>query len=320
VTAGSDTPRFGYLIAVVLSVVAGVGVALQSRVNGELGIALNNGSLAALVSFGSGLLVLLLILLVWRPGRIGLSQVRTAVRERTLPWWAILGGVAGAFFVLSQGLVAGVIGVALFIVAVVTGQTLGSVIIDSRGLFGVTKMPLTLPRIIGAVFVLVGVIVATSLWTQGSPTLGWPILFPLATGIAVGWQQAVNGRVRRVAGSSLTAAVLNFFFGTLTLLIVLVVSLPFMALPQVWPGVWWLYSGGTLGAAFVAIQAFAVNRIGVLALGVSLVVGQIIGALALDWLLPVASSSITVWTVVGALLAVVGSVLVTLTKKRPTEP
>ena len=315
-TARSDTTRWGYLLAVGLSVVAGIGVAMQSRVNGELGLALDNGSLAALVSFGSGLILLLLALTVWQPGREGLSQVRVALRQRTLPWWSILGGLAGGFFVLSQGLVGGIIGVALFSVAIVTGQTLGSVVIDSKGLFGATKMPLTAPRIIGSLTVLLGVVVAASVWSEGSLALGWPMLLPLIAGITVGWQQAVNGRVRRVAGSSLTATVLNFFFGTLALLVVFAVSLVFVALPSEWPGAWWLYSGGLLGAGFIAIQAFTVNRIGVLALGVSLVAGQIIGALALDWLFPVASSEITVWTITGALLAVAGSALVTLTKKQ----
>lgn len=315
-TTASETSRFGYALAVVFSVVAGFGVAMQSRVNGELGAAIDNGSLAAVVSFGSGLVVLLLALAVWRPGRRGLAEVRGALRARQLPRWAILGGLAGGFFVLSQGLVGGVIGVALFSIAIVTGQTLGSVAIDSRGLFGVTKMPLTAARIVGTVIVLLGVVVAASLWTEGSTTIGWPILLPLAAGIAVGWQQAVNGRVRRVAGSTLTATLLNFFFGTLALLVVFALSLPFVELPQAWPGEWWMYTGGLLGAGFIAIQAFTVNRIGVLALGVSLVAGQITGALVLDWLFPVASSEITVWTVTGALLAVVGSALVTLAKRR----
>jgi transporter family-2 protein len=320
VSFASESLRLTYIIAVSLSVVAGVGVAMQSRVNGELGLALDNGALAAVVSFGSGLILLLLALAVWRPGRVGLSEVRRALRQKTLPWWSILGGLAGGFFVLSQGLVGGIIGVALFSVAIVTGQTLGSVVIDSKGLFGATKMPLTPPRIIGSLIVLLGVIVAASLWSEESLALGWPMVLPVLAGIAVGWQQAVNGRVRRVAGSSLTATLLNFFFGTIALLVVFAVSLPFIALPSAWPGAWWLYSGGVLGAGFIAIQAFTVNRIGVLALGVSLVAGQIVGALVLDWLFPVASSQITIWTITGALLAVTGSALVTLTKKARLDP
>jgi transporter family-2 protein len=315
VTDQRPNTRVGYVFAVALSVVAGVAVAMQSRVNGELGLALDNGSLAAVISFGSGFVILLVALAVWRPGRVGLSAVRGALRSRSLPWWSVLGGVAGAFFVLSQGLVGGLIGVALFSVAVVTGQTLGSVVIDSRGLFGVTKMPLTTPRWLGSIVVLAGVFVATSVWSGGVAGPGWALVLPLMAGMGVGWQQAVNGRVRRVAGSSLTATLVNFFFGTIALVTVFAVSLAFVALPQVWPTAWWLYSGGILGAGFIAIQAFTVNRIGVLALGVSLVAGQVLGALGLDWLFPVESSAITVWTVAGAALALIGSAVVTLTKR-----
>jgi transporter family-2 protein len=110
---------------------------------------------------------------------------------------------------------------------------------------------------------------------------------------------------------------LNFFFGTLVLLLVFVGSLFVLPLPENWPVAWWLYAGGILGAGFIAIQAFTVNRIGVLALGVSLVAGQIVGALALDWWFPVASTGITVWTVAGATLALIGSAVVTLTKRPP---
>jgi transporter family-2 protein len=316
VSAHHPRQRLGYVLAVAASVFAGAGVATQSRVNGELGVALGNGYLAAVVSFGSGLVLLLLAMVVWKPGRVGFTQVRQALARKTLPWWAILGGLAGGFFVLSQGLVGGLIGVALFSVAVVTGQTLGSVVIDSRGLFGVTKMPLTAPRWLGSVVVLAGVVVASAVWTEESTIVGWPIVLPLVAGVGVGWQQAVNGRVRAVAESSLTATLVNFLFGTLVLLVVLLVSLPFVAWPAVWPSQWWLYVGGVVGALFIAIQVFTVNRIGVLALAVSLVAGQVLGALALDLFFPVASSAVTVWTVAGAALTLAGSWLVTLARKQ----
>ena len=306
-----------YALSVGASVIAGVGVAMQSRVNGELGFALGHGSLAALVSFSTGLLITTVAMALWRPGRVGFQAVRQALATRTLPWWAVLGGSAGAFFVMSQGLVGGIIGVALFSVAVVTGQTFGSVIIDARGLFGAMKVPLTPARLIGSVTVLVGVLVATAIWSESAAVLGWALLLPLISGLTVGWQQAVNGTVRQTARSTLTATFVNFLSGTLTLLIVVVVLLPFQPIPLEWPGAWWMYVGGALGAGFIAIQAFTVNQIGVLALGVSLIAGQILGAQALDWLYPVASSQITVWTVVGAALVLVGSALVTLTR-RPT--
>jgi transporter family-2 protein len=102
-------------------------VALQTRINGEFGLALGNGTLAALISFSSGLVLVAGVTLSFRRGRQGIANVRRALASKELPWWAILGGVGGAFLVLSQGLGAGVLGVALFSIAVVTGQTLGAV-------------------------------------------------------------------------------------------------------------------------------------------------------------------------------------------------
>lgn len=304
-----------YAFSLGASVIAGVGVAIQTRVNGELGLELGHGALAALVSFSTGLVITAIAMVVWRPGRIGFDAIRHALASRSLPWWAVLGGSAGAFFVMSQGLVGGIIGVAIFSVAVVTGQTFGSVIIDARGLFGAMKVPLTASRLVGAIAVLAGVVVATALWSEGSVSIGWSILLPFVSGLTVGWQQAVNGRVRRTAGSTLSATFVNFLSGTVTLLVIVLVALPFIPLPTQWPGQWWLYIGGALGAGFIAIQAFTVNQIGVLALGVSLIAGQILGAQLLDWVFPVSSSNMSVWTVVGAALVLAGSALVTLTKR-----
>ena len=70
-------------------------VALQTRINGELGQRLGDGFLAAFISFGSGFVILALASLVWRPGRRGITRVVTALRERSIPWWLVLGGVGG---------------------------------------------------------------------------------------------------------------------------------------------------------------------------------------------------------------------------------
>ena len=126
--------------AVIASVVSGMLVAGQSRINGELGLRMGDGALAALISFSSGFLILTLAMLASPRSRAGLKTVIGDIRRRRLPWWAILGGLGGGFLVLTQGLVAGVLGVALFSVAVVAGQTLGAMWIDSRGFVGVPKV------------------------------------------------------------------------------------------------------------------------------------------------------------------------------------
>ena len=117
-----------------LAVVFGAGVALQSRVNGQLAAAIDDPYTAALISFGSGLVILLVALAFWRPGREGVGRVRDGLRAGRIAWWMVLGGLAGAWFVTTQGLSAGVLGVALFTVAIVAGQTIGGILFDLIGL------------------------------------------------------------------------------------------------------------------------------------------------------------------------------------------
>src|SRR5690606_18817319 len=115
----AETTPARLAVALVAAFGTGVLVALQTRLNGELGQRLGDGFVAAVVSFGSGLVLLALGLLVWRPGRRGVGRIACALRTRDIPWWLVLGGVGGAVFVLGQGLTVGLLGVAMYTIAVV---------------------------------------------------------------------------------------------------------------------------------------------------------------------------------------------------------
>lgn len=305
--------RLGYLFAVAMSILAGMGVALQSRLNGELGLELGNGSLAALISFSSGLVILGLALGFSTHARRGLRDVLSRVRHGDLPWWSIIGGLGGGMLVLTQGLVAGFLGVALFSVAVVAGQTFGALAIDTRGLIGFARIPLGAPRIVGALMVVAGIATTASIG-ESAGGLSWQFLLPLVAGVGTGFQQALNGTVQRASQSALAATFINFTMGTLILLVITVASAPFVSAPTELPSQWWLYLGGFVGTLFISIQTVTVNKIGVLGLGVSLVTGQVLGSILLDLFLPMGFHPVTVWTIVGAVLTVAGSALVTLTR------
>jgi bacterial/archaeal transporter family-2 protein len=313
--AHSPASRGVTALAVSVSVVSGAFVALQSRINGEFGLALGNGALAALISFSTGLTVITLVMLGSPSGRAGLSHLRAAVAEGRLPWWAMIGGAAGAFLVLTQGLSAGVLGVAVFSIAVVTGQSLGAVLIDSRGWFGVTKVPLRLQRGLGALIVLAGVVVALDVTPGSLPDVGLLFLLPLIAGAGTGFQQAVNGRVRNVAGSALAATFVNFVVGTSVLIVAFLVSLPTLGLPESLPGTWWLWTGGFIGVVFIVVQVTVVGIVGVLGLGVSIISGQLIGSIILDAAAPLSTSHLSVSTVIGALVTLVGALMVTLGRR-----
>jgi transporter family-2 protein len=310
-----SAPSAKTVLAVAASIVSGVGVAIQSRLNGELGLRLEDGSLAALISFSSGLLILAVALGFSPRGRAGLRQVIGHLRGGQLPWWSVLGGVAGGLLVLTQGLVAGILGVALFSVAVVAGQTLGAFLIDTKGLVGRALIPLSATRVLGVVIVVVGVVTTVGLWS-GVDQVGWAIVLPLVAGAGTGFQQALNGTVRRASESALAATFINFSAGTAVLVVITAVMSPLSGPGGEFPTEWWVYLGGFVGTLFIAIQTVTVNHIGVLGLGVSLVAGQVLGSLVLDVASPVSNHPITAATVIGAALTLIGSIVVTLARRR----
>lgn len=304
----SSASRLGVVVALAAAFVGGALVALQSRINGELGQRLGDGFLAAFLSFGSGLVVLAIAMLVWRPGRVGAARLVAAVRDRDIPWWLLFGGVGGAFFVLGQGLTVGLLGVALFTVAVVCGQTVSSLVLDHRGLALMPRRPATPPRIVAAALAVVAVGIAVSDRIRpDAPYLA--LLVPLVAGVLVGWQSAVNGQVRYVAGSALTATFGNFLVGTTVLGIALLVHLGIAGWHVEFPGEWWLYTGGIIGCIFIAAQSVIVRHTGVLLMGLALLAGQLVASVVADVVAPVPDAALHVVTVAGTALLLVAVVV-----------
>ena len=141
--------------AVGLAFTGGAVFALQTRVNGELGDRSGSPFWAALVSFGSGL-VLLAVVVAAVP-RLRAAAGR-AVRDR-LPWWTYVGGTAGATLVVVSAIAVPRVGVATFTVGVVAGQAVGGLVVDRLGLGPGGSQPLSGPRIAGAALAVVAVAV-----------------------------------------------------------------------------------------------------------------------------------------------------------------
>lgn len=274
-------------VALLGSALAGVLVAGQSRITGGLGRALDNGVLAAAVSFSGGLLIMAVVMLLSPRGRGGLRALSADVRGRRFPRWALLGGAGGAFFVLSQGLAAGILGVAMFTVGIVAGQILSGIIIDRIGIGPAGVVRPDASRIIGAALAVIAVIVTVWSGISGDATLVLLVL-PVLAGAGVAWQSAVNGLVRAAAESAITATFLNFVVGATILVIAALIWTGITGWPEAWPSNPVLYLGGPLGCIFIAAAAMFVRAAGVLLLSMANVAGQLIGALLIDLALPVA--------------------------------
>jgi transporter family-2 protein len=302
-------------IATAVAVLSGTLVAVQSRVNGQLSTELGDGFVTAFVSFGTGFVLLAIVLAFAPTGRHGLGLVASAVRGRRIPWWYLLGGACGAFFVLSQSIVVAIAGVALFTVGVVAGQTVSSLLIDRSGLGTMAAKRLTVTRVVGAALALVAVVVAVSGQLHGDVPY-WILIAPLISGLAVGAQQALNGQVRETAHSPLAATFVSFAVGTAVLTVALLVHLLFVPWPADFPSNPALYLGGVIGAIFIGVQTVLVRITGVLVLGLAVLSGQVVAAAVLDLLVPVPGHIIGVPTLVGAGLTLLAVVIAAIPRRQ----
>ena len=306
-------------LAVLGAIACGAGIAVQSRINGQLGAELEDGYLAAVISFGSGLVLLSVVMLLVKSGRTGVGRVITAIKTKQIPWFYAIGGAAGGFFVLTQGLASAALGVALFSIGVVCGQTVSGVVIDRIGLGHHQPRLLTPQRLIGSMLALVAVAVAAS--SQfGAESHPWLLILPFASGIGIAWQQGVNGQIRQVSGSVLTATFGNFLVGTAVLVIVAVVHTAIVGWPTQAPTMPVLYIGGAIGIIFIALGAAIVGTTGVLLLALGTISGQLIMSLVLDLVLPVASHPVQWTTFAGIALALAAVVLVATARSRTSSP
>jgi transporter family-2 protein len=295
--------------------VTGTGISLQGRINSALAARLDDGLVAALISFGTGFVLLTLLALVLPQPRRGLRRIRAALAERRLRWWHLTGGFCGALLVASQGLTIGMLGVAVFTVAVVGGQIGSSLVIDRLGVGPGGRRPISTQRLAGAALAIcaVGLAVSDRLAHPGGLVLA---LLPFVAGIASAWQQGVNGQVGVTARdgdggallvSALPATLINFTTGAAVLAVVAGVGVLGHGMPNALPPQPWLYLGGSLGIAFIGSMVVLVRRIGVLVLGLGMVAGQLVASLLLDLFAPSGAHPLTLLTVIGTALTLVAA-------------
>lgn len=276
------------------------------------------GLQAAWTSFAIGLVCVVALVASMPAARRGLAALPGAVRRGDLAGWHLLGGIGGAWLVATQGLTVASLGVAGFVVAVVAGQSIGSLLVDRWGLSPHGAVGLTTIRVVSA---LLGVsAVAVSLLLDGggpaqpggvsSPAVV-PALLALSAGVAVSVQQAINARAAVVAGSPWSATAINFLVGFVALGAAL--SLVLLAVEGgagSWPDMpWWLYIGGPIGVAFIAMAALVVPRLGVLRFALAVILGQLSGGLVLDLVWPATGGGVGPGLLVGLALACVAVVL-----------
>jgi bacterial/archaeal transporter family-2 protein len=142
---------FGVAALYPIILIAGALQAWGPPMNGALRSSLTNPWLASLISF-LPVVALLAVLVMCLP-----RPLPTADGVSTMPWWAPLGGLIGAFAVIAGLLFVDKVGAGAFAGLTITANILMLLAIDHFGWFGIDVHPLNGWRMLGALLMVTGV-------------------------------------------------------------------------------------------------------------------------------------------------------------------
>jgi transporter family-2 protein len=291
-----------------LAALSGLLIALQARANGELSHRLGNGLQAALVSFTSGLIIIVVIALFNPSIKEGVRTLRRAVIAKAIPPWTLFAGMLGASFVAVQTQIVPLIGVAIYSVAAIAGQSAISLVVDRIGLTGGGKKEITTRRVTAAFVTVFAVFISVADRLDGKDLSIAAVILGVLAGTIVGVQRAMNGQINEHSQQSFTTSLLNFAMGTTFLLVILLFAMTLggMKLSPLPAGPWWIYTGGAIGVIYVAFTSTIVQHLGVLTFTLISVGGQLAGSLLIDLFSPTDGVQISVYLVSGIVLTYLG--------------
>jgi transporter family-2 protein len=283
-------------------------IALQARANGELSHRLDSGLQAALISFRSGLLILLIVTPFSPHIKEGISNLRGAIARKEIARWKLFAGALGGSFVAFQSQIVPLIGVAIFSVASIAGQTAMSLVVDRIGLTGGGKKLISVRRVLAAFLTVIAVLV--SVWDRiDANNLS---IFAVSTGCIAGAivavQRALNGEINEYSHQSFATSLLNFATGATFLLLVIIIAviIGIVDLSPLPAGPWWIYTGGVIGVIYIAFTSTIVQHLGVLTFTLFSVGGQLAGSLIIDLVSPTDGVSVSAYLVTGLAMTYVG--------------
>jgi len=304
-----------------LAALSGVMIAMQTRANGELSLQLDNGLQAAFISFSTGWVLIALIAL-FNPGiKNGIKNLRSAVGNKEIAPGILFAGVLGGTFTATQTQIVPFLGVALYSVASIAGQSGTSLIVDRIGLTGGGKKPISPRRIAAAVVTVMAVLVSVLDRIEAKNLSLIAVGFAVFAGAVVGVQRALNGLINEHSHQSFTTSLLNFTTGTAALGIVLLIAVAigkveFVALPA---GPWWIYTGGTIGVIYIAFTARIVQHLGVLTFTLFSTGGTLFGALIIDLYSPTNGVSVSAYLVSGIVMTFLGVLVGGVNSSKPLK-
>lgn len=143
------------LIWQLIGISGGALFAMQPSMNSLLSIGLYSSVHAALVSFITATIMLLLLVIIIPRDRINIPKIFSFDR----PWWTWLGGIIGGTFVTGFAFFASKTGIGILLITSICGMLTNSLIIDKYGLLGAVKKQIGPMQYIGLILVIIGIII-----------------------------------------------------------------------------------------------------------------------------------------------------------------
>lgn len=205
-------------------------------------------------------------------------------RHRNVPVYAYLGGAVGVLTVMFNNYAFSYLSMTAIVALALFGQCVTSNIIDSFGLFGMKKRPMSKASWTGLLLSCIGIAIMLSGSTVSSLL---PTILSLCAGITIVLSRTVNSRLAGEAGA-MTGSFINHLVG-LPFCILLLIIMPqeIMDLSAFSP---WMLLGGAFGVTTVFLQNITVSKVGGLRLTMLSFVGQIFTSIVLDWITGSSSS------------------------------
>jgi len=133
---------------IAVAMLGGIAVALQAQFLSTMDT--NIGTIESVfIAYGSGGLVVGLIMLLYRGGNLAAWQ--------SVPWYAFTAGVLGLFVVGTIGYTVPRLGLVAAFTVMVAAQFIGGGLIDHFGWLGAELRPLAASQLAGVVVMLLGV-------------------------------------------------------------------------------------------------------------------------------------------------------------------
>lgn len=307
------------MFAYILGLIAGLAQPTQTSINGVTGDKVKSPYIATVISFITALIILLVIDLIVE-GNLNIPLASVAAN----PIWIWCGGFCGVGIVCLSIICLPYIGSAMVVVMTSFGQIITSMVIDQFGLFRSPQIGMTLTRLIGAILVVAGVILA-SREPKSSKEKGhhYPFKYlalSFVAGMLCAIQIAVNGTLGKVVGSGWFGTTISMSVGLIGSLLLVAILYAIKGRSGVFndgpdiPFKWYMLTGGSFGVVIVGTNSITAPLIGAGMVSIMNLIGFMIGGLIIDatGFLGIDKKPITAVKIIGVLAMIGGTVVITL--------